>query len=331
MESNIEKIPDPNIKLDTVEDRIKVSQEMCSTTFDIFKKIADDMSSRITPEYMLQLAKKSYEDDRKYPENFSNWYNHILDFGKFEHADIIANQIFTFEETQILEATDDYEKVDWNSIEKILEPTLAKMKNHKVYNIKNGCFSNKFDFDTCLATKSDLARKLWEINYMSTMYGTGGTTELVVRELIPANLNEIPTIYNGMPLREEIRVFYNMDRDILEYVEDYWKYKYCRPNISKKSDQIIFDWFHNKVKTRKVQHRELLNTLKDRIWNDIHTLKFDNQLKGIWSIDFMYVAETDKLYLIDMARGFRSAYWNIDKLTYISQQEIIRERKQNGK
>ena len=40
MESNIEKIPDPNIKLDTVEDRIKVSQEMCSTTFDIFKKIA---------------------------------------------------------------------------------------------------------------------------------------------------------------------------------------------------------------------------------------------------------------------------------------------------
>ena len=327
MESNVEKIPEPNIKLDTIEDRKKVSQEMCSTTFDIFENIISDMSAKFTPEYMEQLSKKVYKDDREYPENFSNWYYHIIDFGKFKHAKIISNQIFTYDEMQLMEKTDIYDKVDWDSIEKILQPTLSKMEDYRIYNIKNGCFSNKFKFDTCLASKSNLAKQLWKINYDASLYGTGGKTELVVREFIPYNDYEIPTIYNGMPLREEIRVFYNMDRKVLEYMEDYWKYKYCRPNIHNKSDQIVFDWFHNKLKTRKTQHRELLQKLEDRIWNDISTLKFDDNLKGIWSIDFMYVAETDDLYLIDMARGHRSAYWNIDKLTYISQKEIIQQRR----
>lgn len=331
MENNVEKFPELDVKLDTTHDRIETAHQMCSGSFDMFKDIVEKMSTKYTKEYLDELAKKAYEDDRNYPENFSNWYKHIIDFGKFDHAEIISNQIFTYDGIKIMEETDNIDKVNWEAINNILKPTLDKMQNYKVYNIKNGCFSNKFDFDTCLATKANLAEKLWKINYMSAMYSTGGKTELVVRELIPFDINEIPTIYNGMPLREEIRVFYNMDRKILEYMEDYWKYKYCRNHINNKSDQIVFDWFHNKLKTRQIQHREILKKLYERIWNDISTLKFDDELSGIWSIDFMYVAETDKLYLIDMARGFRSAYWNIDKLTYISQQEIIRERKQNGK
>ena len=49
------------------------------------------------------------------------------------------------------------------------------------------------------------------------------------------------------------------------------------------------------------------------IENKINTLKFDDKLKGIWSIDFMQ-SDTGKIYLIDMARGFRSAYWDPNKL-----------------
>lgn len=331
MESNIvNKMIEPDVKLGTVDECRETAQQLCSGSFDMFEQIINNMSKRYTPEYLEQLGKTAYNDDRNYPENFSNWYKHIVDFGAFSHAEIIANQIFTYEETKVLEHSDVYDKVDWKSIEKILEPTLEKMQPYTTYNIKNGCFSNKFDFNTSLATKKDLAQQLWKINYASSLLDTGGHSELVVRELIPYNPIETPTIYNGMPLREEIRVFYNMDKNILEYTEDYWKYKYCSPHIKNMTDKIIFDWFHNKLKTRKIQHRELMSKLADRVYNDIHTLKFDGELKGIWSIDFMYDIDTDKLYLIDMARGTRSAYWNVDKLTYSTRKEFIERCRANA-
>lgn len=325
MESNIEKYPEP-IKLDTTEDRIETAKQMNSAlSMEQFKASLDAWAAKFTPEYMEQLSIKCYQDDREYPENFSNWYPHIKDFGKFKTAKIVANQIFSYEETEQFRHTDNFSDVNWEALNKILAPTLQKMSKYRIYNIKNGCFSNKFDFQNCLATTDNLAQQLWKINYRSAELETGGYTELVVREMIPYNDYVIPTIYNGMPLREELRVFYNMDKHKIEYIEDYWKYNYCKVNIGNKSNQIVFDWFHNKLKTRKTQHRELLKQLEDRIWDNIHTLVFDGELKGIWSIDFMYVEDEDELYLIDMARGFRSAYYNFDKLSEPTKMEIRKE------
>lgn len=275
-----------------------------------FEQILNRIANQYTPEYFKELSKKCYEEDRKYPENFSNWYSHIVDFGYFKHANIIANQIFTLEETEIMRETDIIDKVNWNKINEILKPTLDKMDNYKVYNIKNGCFSNKFDFNTCLATKENLAKQLWEINYNSAMYETGGYTELVVREMIP-NHFEYPTIYNGMSLREEVRVFYNLDEKKIEYIVDYWDYEYCYKNLCK-TDKIIFDWFHNKTAGRDESHKLKLENIKTTICEKINTLKFDNNLKGIWSIDFLN--DDIDLYLIDMARGFRSAYWDENRI-----------------
>lgn len=266
---------------------------------DMIKKF----TSKYTPEYLDELSKKCYVDDRQYPENFSNWYNHIIDFGRFRHANIISNQIFTYEETEIMRETDIIDKVNWEKINSILKPTLDKMENRRIYNIKNGAFSNKFDFNTSLATKKDLAKQLWLINYNSTMFDTGGYTELVVREFIPSNHIEVPTIYNGMPLREEIRVFYNLDTKQIEYIVDYWDYDYCEPNMHNKSDNIIFNWFHNKYGDRKDKHRNILKIIENQIRKDIDTLKFDESLNGVWSLDFMYVNDIDEfkgLWLIDI-------------------------------
>lgn len=284
---------------------------------DFFTKL----SAQFTPEMFEELGRKSYKDDRDYPENFSNWYNHIVDFGAFAHANIISNQVFTYEETEIMKKSDSYDKVNWEEINDILKPTLAKMKQHRIYNIKNGCFSNKFEFETCLATRENLAQQLWKINYNSCMFDTGGYTELVVRELITSNEQEIPTIYKGMPLQEEIRVFYNMQTNKIEYVVDYWDYAYCKDGIRNKSDKIVFDWFHNKIPGREENHIAKLLDLYSKVYENIDTLKFDGKLQGIWSIDFMFANE--KLYLIDMARGHRSAYWNTKKLSSETQ-EIIK-------
>lgn len=269
------------------------------------------VAKQFTPEYLKKLSERHYKEDREYPENFSNWYSHILDFGYFKHSNIIANQIFTLEEIKIMRETDNIDEVNWDKIKRILSPTLDKMNKNQVYNIKNGCFSNKFDFKTCLATKDNLAQQLWKINYNSTMFETGGYTELVVREVIPNNF-ENPTIYNGMPLREEVRVFYNFDKKKIEYIVDYWDYEYCYKNLYNINDKIIFNWFHNKTEGRKENHQTKLENIKTTICEKMNTLKFDDKLKGIWSIDFLN--EGNDLYLIDMARGFRSAYWDISKI-----------------
>ena len=127
------------------------------------EKMMINITSKYTPEYLEELSKKSYKEDREYPENFSNWYHHILDFGQFKTANVISNQIFTWDETEIMRETDDIDRVDWDKISNILKPTLDKMDNFKLYNIKNGCFSNKFDFNTCITDKKHLIKNLWKI------------------------------------------------------------------------------------------------------------------------------------------------------------------------
>lgn len=291
---------------------------MDSLDLDKFEKMLLRERQKYTPEYFKELALKSYNEYREYPENFSNWYSHIKSFGHFAHAEVISNQIFTFEETEIMQKVDNIDDVNWNDINKILKPTFEKMERNKLYNIKNGCFSNKFDFNTCIANKQNLAKQLWKINYNSCMYSTGGFTELVVRELIPYNPTKYMTIYNGMPLRTEVRIFYNMETRKIEYIVDYWDYKYCKENIYNLNDRVIFDAFHNQITINEngiIYHKNEFEDISNEIKKYINTLEFDNELKGIWSIDFMYDRETKNIYLIDMARGYRSSYWNIDKLT----------------
>ena len=282
----------------------------------MFERIKLDFS----PENMEKLSKNAYNDDRNYPECFSNWFPHIIDFGYFNHAEVISNQIFTWEETEVMHESETIKGVKWEKLNKILKPTLDKMLPYKVYNIKNGCFSNKFDFKTCLATREDLAEQLWKINYQSGMFETGGYTELVVREYIPYEYKEVPTIYDGMPLREELRVFYNLDKKKIEYIVDYWDYDYCYDNIHSITDKIIFNWFHNKTAGRNESHKLKLEQMETTVCEKINTLKYDDTLKGIWSIDFML--SDNKIYLIDMARGCRSAYWDVNKLSSETREEF---------
>lgn len=120
-----------------------------------------------------------------------------------------------------------------------------------------------------------------------------------------------------MPLREEVRLFYNMDTNEIQYFVDYWDYDYCRPNLKCRNDEIIFDYFHNKIPGRLVNHQYEYETICKYIEKYIQGLKFQG-LDGIWSIDFLVEVNHEKMdydiYLIDMARGFRSAYWDPSKL-----------------
>ena len=299
---------------------------------ELTQRIKQDLEKKFTPENMKRIAKEMYEEDRQKPENFSNWYPYIKKFGNFRRAEIVSNQILTFEETEVFKKTDVISKVNWEEIKQILKPTLDQMENNKLYSLKNGCFSDKFNNEIAIVSKADLPEKLWKLNYDSALLETGGFTEVVVRELIPHDYTKTPTIYNGLPLREEMRVFYNLDTKEIEYMEDYWKLDYCEESISNKTDAIVFKWFHNKLRGRHDQHTHIINVLKERIKRDINTIQFDSKLTGIWSIDFMYVTDSPKyngLWLVDMARGERSAYWNPARLKPETRKLLNNKNKEN--
>lgn len=45
---------------------------------------------------------------------------------------------------------------------------------------------------------------------------------------------------------------------------------------------------------------------------DIRTMDSVESLTGIWSVDF--ILEDDRIWLIDMAQGYRSTYWDKEKI-----------------
>ena len=96
---------------------------------DMLSKIKNKFNN----DFLEELAISSYKEDRNYPENFSNWYPLIKDTGYFKTANIINNQIFSFEEVEIMQETDNIDKVNWDKINKILKPTLDKLENNKLY------------------------------------------------------------------------------------------------------------------------------------------------------------------------------------------------------
>ena len=271
-----------------------------------------------------KMSRDSYEIDRSCPENFSNWVHEIKSYGKFSHAKIINNQILTFEELRIFEESKPDDS-GWEKMKQILKPSLDKMEDNKNYSIKTGTFSNKFSFHTSIANKSNLATKFW---YLNQVGGPDvGHSEIVIREYIENtdNTGNTPTIYHGLPLREEVRVFYHLERKKMIAIGDYWDYESCINGIDEE-DKACFNMFHNLEGNRTFIHGRILEAVISKVKEDIVGLELSDRLKEIeevWSIDFMPIIDFSKIrpnssmeeikanmkiYLIDMARGSTSYY-----------------------
>lgn len=242
------------------------------------------------------------------PNNISYWYPRIKNCGIptpetliFEVPDEVARAYFMDKPNECM-----------NTILKFVEDVLIPGIPNTMWDlfIKNGSFSNKYDFSTCHCRrhKFEIARNIIEQNYMAEMVGAGGLSEIAVREFIGSYRyvhENIPCIYNGMPLRPEFRVFYDFDSKSVLYSVNYWDYDYCHEEICKnKTDQIIFD------NCRK-QLESFFETHKNKVEQLINESSINSaDLTGQWSIDIMYDAENDKYWLIDMAVAQASAYWN---------------------
>ena len=276
----------------------------------------------------LQKAHETYMDYLKNnPNNFSYWFSHIEGLKK---AGLSIPKSITLPISEQLyksfyteeEAKSDTERVDLWVMETLIPVVRKKFPGEKKFFIKNGCFSNKFRFSSnCLIQdindKETLIRHICSIQYESLCLGTDGNLEIVVREYIEPKENT-PTIYQGMPLRPELRLFYNFDKHQILYAVNYWDWNYCHDAIcvvpfetERSADADIYETAYPQLDADTWRLYDIHRPIIEKALSTVNTLKMPGDNPNIWSVDFML--EEDKCWLIDMAQGWRSAYWNHKK------------------
>lgn len=198
---------------------------------------------------------------------------------------------------------------------------VFELDEEKDYFVKTGTFSSKFDFRNTKVTKGqevkELGSYLWFIQHQASnlasplnipgpVYGVSSNNEWVVREFIDDKENN-PTIYNGLPLHTEYRVFVDFDDKEIIGINPYWdpdvmKKNFLEVGSSKNSvkqhDYIIYSTHEEKLMSRYEENKEL-------VMNEVRKLLDKCNLTGQWSIDVMQ--NGDDFWLIDMARATESA------------------------
>lgn len=187
----------------------------------------------------------------------------------------------------------------------------------KDYFVKNGVFSNKFDFRNCHVCGEKEVKELGEyllfIHFAACqmasalnhpcIYGPGTTTEWVVREFIPDQEN-CPVIYKGLPLHTEYRVFIDCDTNRILGIHPYWDPEVMEKRFDEhrddhdEHDAIAYRAYESTLMEKYEKNKDLVN-------RKIAELMPDLNLKGQWSLDVMQ--NGDDFWLIDMALAEQSA------------------------
>lgn len=190
----------------------------------------------------------------------------------------------------------------------------------KDYFIKTGTFSSKFDFRNAKVTKgqevSELGSYLWFIQHQASqfasplnnkvVYGVSSNNEWVVREFID-DKEDNPTIYNGLPLHTEYRVFVDFDTEEIIGISPYWEPSVMKEHFLDLGNLNDVQKQHDYI--NYINHEETLmkryEENKSLVISEVSKLLKDCTLQGQWSIDVMQ--NGSDFWLIDMARASESA------------------------
>lgn len=178
------------------------------------------------------------------------------------------------------------------------------LEDDKTYFIKTGTFSSKFQFANAkCAEPREMGEYFQVIKNFAMVVGAGHCVDLVVREYIE-DVENNPTIYNGMPLRTEFRAFVDCDTNELIGVVPYW-----HPIVMKRALKNGLAASIQQDYQTYMQHEEKLNReyneQLNRVKKEIQAILPNLELEGQYSIDIM--KNGDDLYVIDLALMSESA------------------------
>ena len=192
----------------------------------------------------------------------------------------------------------------------------------KDYFVKTGTYSSKYDFRNAHVSGDEikeLGEYLLFIHYQANamagpltgphpIYGASTTNEWVVREYIPDKENN-PTIYKGLPLHTEYRVFVDFDTDEILGLTPYWEPETMKKRFGGEqnadSPHNVHDYIIYSAHEETLMKRYTEN--KDTVLQHIQNILPEIPLSGQWSIDIMQNG-TD-FWLIDMALAETSAFY----------------------
>lgn len=251
----------------------------------------------MSPEAVKARRMKNYEETKLNPENMSNW------LPKIESVNINTGHVLQMPDTKIVPLT--FEQWYWltsdgytpEAIDKFdgeLKDSLGDfILNKGDFFMKSGVFSNKFTFlDTQITHRSNIGQQFLSIFYQSMVFGASNTSEVVVRKQIQ-DKDHRATIYEGMPLKTEFRVFYDFDNEEAIGVSNYWHPDLMEKNLQ---DNDLEKYVFEKGIICS-EFDEFKNFVSDQVKI---AMKGNKELTGKWSVDVMKNA--DEFWLIDMAR-----------------------------
>lgn len=248
-----------------------------------------------------EIVEEAWVEYKKTPESFSNWIFKVV-LAKSVHKSSLKipesiSVLLNLKEFSYLVKDGNKEEEIKYLNEFLYKNTKSFMKGKKLF-MKTGVFSNKFDFQNCYCgeKRDNLGEKLNEMYYVSMINGADKTIEVVFREYIEDAENR-NTIYNGMPLRTEFRVFYDFDKRKPIGISNYW-----HPEVM--TEKSLGKDYANYVKTRDLIIEEY-DQFKYLIVKEVDNLMKDVELTGCWSVDVMKNGED--FWFIDMALMENSA------------------------
>ena len=227
------------------------------------------------------------------------------------------------------------------------------LKEELKYFVKTGTYSAKYDFRNALVKEASEVRSLGEyllfihsqalemahydtsVKNRPIIYGVSTTNEWVVREFIEDKEDNL-TIYHGLPLHTEYRVFVDFDSKEVLGVHEYWdkdkmissfmstisgatnfidvlkSRKDSIPNYEeelKSAYQTLLDAKHDLLTFKgnyEVLHNRY-NENKSVVCEHLKSIISKRDLSGQWSIDVMQ--NGSEFYIIDMQEAVNSTYY----------------------
>lgn len=166
--------------------------------------------------------------------------------------------------------------------------------------LKTGNFSNKFVFKfPYLNNMDNIGEQFLNVFYGGMCAGREDCPEICIREFIHT-LYERKTIYCGMKLNTEFRVFYDFDKKEIVGIFNYWDRETMQHGLYDKEDLENFNACVDEIES---EYEYLKPILVDMIKGKMEAVELD----GIWSVDFMW--DGHRFWLIDAAVGSQSYYF----------------------
>lgn len=268
----------------------------------IFDTMLDKMTTNLKYDE-LHYSRDTYCQSIKNPNEFAFWFPKIVSTG------------FRIPESKVIQLPLDLYYAVYNEEGAYSPKTTAALKayisvmwplsdgdldiNAPLF-FKQGTASGKFTFGrSCIAHGlDDIVRKIRSTSYEALCCDKPQSAYLVFRELIRPGYDR-PTIYGGMPLNTEFRVFYDFDSHAFINAFNYWG---DHDAMVERMDSGEAEVYESVFPVLEAEY----STLLPRLMAECNEKLKDVVLRGKWSVDFMWTGS--EFVLIDMATMAQSYF-----------------------